>query len=708
MGKFNPEQYRVKVASNGKLDLEQYRVGASDSESGPSVGTTAVRQGIQAMSGGLSDEFAGGVEAAGRVVGLNGLGGPMKNISINDDGPTISGSELLNSYKKGRDIERGSLKEDQETNPGTTLAANIVGGIASPINKIAKGVGAVKAGATLGGVYGFGTSEADNVADIALDTGKGVVAGAAIGKVADKIGKAVAPTAASLAEKIRPAASKINKSEIMSAADRLGIKVTPGMLDDSGFVERLESSLAKSPGYLGQRVAEKQKAVTNALRDAVEESTKDATNLGPYQIGDKFKSGITAKVGERLDPISTVFDEVAQSTKFIPVSDRSKNAIINNITKLDSYTLTNGAGKPAQYVDMIGRIQNADQVKTVMTMLNADIKAAMGAEKQVLIAMKNKLGTLEENSITRSAIQQARDGGMRKTTGENIGKDIVGDLRGARTGYRELVGDLSELAENTRIKTNKGPSSFLDSVEEIPNERIQDKFFNVENNRSLINLKEKFPEQFDLLRQGKLKDIADASVDNSLNGQGKISAQKFLNEVRKLNPEAKEALFKDSVGRVGDIETVQKSLPKNFNPSGTASEATWQNAIYSNVKDIPNYLLYKGASSNLGKKIGSAVSDSSLDGIRDVSASAVKKITNPASRLSGAEVATKLPVKGFEKFANDGADKIIEHDPEFDSALLERVKKSKKGRDLLIRASDLKPGSKAMDKLFGEIKEEAY
>lgn len=64
--------------------------------------------------------------------------------------------------------------------------------------------------------------------------------------------------------------------------------------------------------------------------------------------------------------------------------------------------------------------------------------------------------------------------------------------------------------------------------------------------------------------------------------------------------------------------------------------------------------------------------------------------------------------KGFEKFANDGADKIIEHDPEFDSLLLERVKKSKKGRDLLIRASDLKPGSKAMDKLFGEIKEEAY
>ena len=82
--------------------------------------------------------------------------------------------------------------------------------------------------------------------------------------------------------------------------------------------------------------------------------------------------------------------------------------------------------------------------------------------------------------------------------------------------------------------------SFLDEVEKVPSETIQAKFFNVNNSRQLKSLQDKFPEQFDLLKQGKLKDIADAAIDFSQKGKGETNTANFLKEVRSLTPEFKK------------------------------------------------------------------------------------------------------------------------------------------------------------------------
>ena len=675
---------------------------------------TAVRQGLQGATGGFSDEIAGGVEAAGKMIGLKGLGGPMKNIERDPEGASFSLDDLKKAYEYGRNKEREALKLDSEVNPKTSFVANVAGGIASPINKVTKGMSAVKSGAVLGGVYGLGSSDADNVTDLALDTATGATVGAVLGKGADKLSKSIAPASENLASKISPAVVKKNQNEIIAAADRLGIKVTPGMLDDTEFVQRLEYTLANSPSILGQRVKRAQDQVVDKLRTSTSEATKEATNLTNYQVGDKFKSGVSSKVAERLDPISSVFDEVAQSTKSIPVSQKSKDAIVNNIQKIDEYSLTGGAGKPGQYVEMIGRLQNADQVKTAMTLLNKDIKAAQGAEKQVLIGIKNKLSKLEENSIMRAAVQQAREGGMRESTGKNIGSSIVGDLKDARAAYRQLLGDMGDVAESARIKTSKGPTAFLDAIESIPNERIQEKFFNADNFRQLSSLKDKFPEQFNLLRQGKLKDLADSTIDNTVNGQGKVSTQKFLNEVRKLSPEAKQMVLGDASKLVDDIQSVQSSLPKNFNPSGSGTQAGWKEMIASNIADIGKYTLYKGASSNLGKKVSKGASellDSPITKTsRDVTSSAVSRLNAPISRLSAADSVTKKnyvaenekPTKGPDKWVNVGAETLQQSGISEDQ--IEQLKKSKSGRDLLIEASDAKPNSKRIESVIKRIR----
>ena len=153
---------------------------------------------------------------------------------------------------------------------------------------------------------------------------------------------------------------------------------------------------------------------------------------------------------------------------------------------------------------MLGRAQNADQVKTMMTMLNSDIQAAQGAEKQVLMTIRSKLGNLEENSITRAAIAQAKEAGLRQSTGKKIGSEIVGELRDARQNYRGLMSDLSDTALDARLGKTYGPNGFIDKVEDLTNESMQKRFFNADNQRQLQNLAKNFPEEFELLRQGKL------------------------------------------------------------------------------------------------------------------------------------------------------------------------------------------------------------
>lgn len=701
----------LPVVSNGK---DEHRVSFNDlqlaeqdgfkpvltSTAKPSVITSAVRKGFQGLTSSFLDEGAGVVNAVLRAGGLENTVGPFENITFANDYPTAE--DLKNAYRAGRDDMRNALKTDSEVNPITSGVAEIGGAIVSPVNKLAKGMSLVKGGAVLGGVYGLGSSERESVGGNIADAALGAGTGALFGKVVDKLSKTIAPASQSLANKISPALEKKNTQEIIAAADRLGIKVTPGMLDDTGFVQRLEYTLANSPSLFGQSVARNQKAVLSKVDDAIVGATSEASNLTPYQIGDKFKSGLTAKVGERLDPIKTAFDNVADSTKAIGISDKSKEAIVRNIKQIPEVRLSGGKGKVGEYIDMISNIKTADDAKTVSSLLGAEIRAAEGKDKLVLMAIKDKVSTIESKSINRAALTTAKELGQRGDYGKQLGKEIITELKGARKGYQELASDLSSVAENTRVKFQGGPSAYLDRIEAIPNEKIQRSFFNTENLRQLENLKSKFPEEFGLLKQGKLQEIVENSMRPVSQGDAGVSSVKFINEVNKINPEAKKLLFGDAVKVLNDIETVQRSMPKNFNPSGTGSQIGWSEALYTNAKDVGNYALYKGASTNLGKKITTNLKTPDFTPIQKKLSGAIVKAQGPG--VIGSGMAASSGLKGIERWIAKGQDRVLEADTTIDPEFLKSYPQTKKEKDLLIRAGELKPSSQRINEVVDEIK----
>jgi len=633
---FDPDEFlrKTEPSKNG-FDPDEF-LKKTGPKNEPGVVDTAIMQGLQGATAGFLDEISGGVEALGRVAGVKGMGGEFRDLGLSEEGPTLDLDKLRQAYFEARDRKRAGLKAQSEAHPVTAIASNIAGAVASPANRLAKGLSMAKGGATLGSLNALGYSEADDASGVAGDIIKGAALGGGIGKVAEKALPAIQSVSKKVANASAPTMKKMDAEKILEAAKRMDVDLTPGYLDRGGFVERMESSLARSPSIFGQSVARQRQNIFDRMGDKMSSLVKPATGLSPYQVGEKVKSGITSRVHERLDPISAVFDEVLESTKHIPIAEKSKNAVIRNIKKSDLFRLTGGSGKLREYVDMVDRATSANDVKTIMTMLNKDIQAAQGAEKMALGAIKEKLSTLEKNSIMRAAIQAAKGSGK---SGESIGRGIVSDLRDARTAYRALAEDLTGVGEAARAKFKGGASQFLNAIDDIPSERVQDKLLSLGNKRQVDAIRRQFPDEFQLLREGRIKEIADAATERAMGGGERLSVQKFLNQVRKLEPEAKELLFPGGGQVIDDIATLYSNTPRNFNPSGTASERAWQDIIGSNIADAVRYPIYKAASTGLGDQVGRGLM-SVPNPARAYAASpqAVQNLVGQASATSKSEI----------------------------------------------------------------------
>lgn len=189
---------------------------------------------------------------------------------------------------------------------------------------------------------------------------------------------------------------------------------------------------------------------------------------------------------------------------------------------------------------------------------------------------------------------------------------------------------------------------------------------------------------------------------------------KKLNEARKaygLNRQTEKLLTK-KVGKEGagigtkvnwTVDPVRfgASLVKKVAPSADATSAIILDRISSIVKNAP------GSFGNFAGILKSA----EQAGPQHLAAMhAILEKTNPEYRQiiqKAASTNDQPPTKGPDKWANDGLKKIIDHDGTdafSDPELVKKMMDSKKGKELLIKASDLKPNSKAMEDVVGKIR----
>lgn len=603
------------------------------------TGNVGIHQFLQGATGNFSDEIAGGVEAVGKAAGVDGMGQTFSDVGLSEEGPTLDWEILRDAYKNARDKKRNLYKKQQEKNPVESGIAGVAGAVLSPINKLAKGMSLTKGGALLGGINAAGVTEKEDLVGQAVDTGTGAVIGAGLGYGLEKAAPYVAKLtgqARDLFNKFIRNNPKANADEIVNAAKALGSNATPGMLTEGGMIPRLEQSLSESPSMWGQSVKNKLDDVYTKSQGAIDEMTEGATGLSPFALGEKAKGNMSLKVAEDLTPSSMVFNEIAEQTKNVPLSKAGIKAIQRNIENLDAVRVAGLSGKPAYYHERIGNLKSVDDLKQLGTLLDADMRSSNGAERKILQAIKEKIRDAEEANISRAAIEMSK--ATKSNTPVAAGRDMVADLKGARAEYAQKMGGYRELSENSRLGNFQGSAGFLDNIDSVKSENFADKLFNVENEAGLKSLQNQFPEAYEMLKGGALKDFKDAVMMGD-----KSSMAKFRTQFSKLNPESKSRLFGDMVSKGDAVSTLANNMPKNFNPSGTASQNMWnKEAIASNITDIPRYAYYKLLTSDKAQKIGKSLVDSS-EQMRQFAAQSPQGFANFVTQLEQKSGALEAP-----------------------------------------------------------------
>lgn len=471
--------------------------------------------------------------------------------------------------------------------------------------------------------------------DIAVDpltyVGGGAAKGIASGEAASTASKL-----ASLAEKKIPgmpftageiiglaneSTIPVDAAKVSAAAERLGTKATPGMLSGSPTLRGLESSLHQEPSLAGIPIRKSVEKVRGAVQKSVEQIAADTTAFTKFEAGEAIKNGMTTSLAERYKPIAEQFEKLRGFTKDIPVAEVDKASIAKNIVNHPDVLLTPNetwAVKARNYADNIANnVKTADDVKRLRTLVGNELKLATKNERAVLGNIYDKLTGLEERTIKKAAVAQAASG----SEGRAIGKQMIGELRGAKKGYKEMMGSVEDISKATGIKSSKTIENFLEAVDNVPSEQLVDKVFKVNDLKSLGIIEKEFPNEFKLMRQAKIKSLVESSQV-----KGVLDPKKFINNLKDMGPEALQKIFGTGASsKLEDVKTVINAIPDKIGPSGTPQGEAFKNIL--NIKDQ-----LEGA----GKlKLYQKLSNPTVP-IQDVSAVSPSKLYQTYNQVKGA------------------------------------------------------------------------
>jgi len=486
-------------------------------------------------------------------------------------------TEILDDKPNLNVTGRGLLKGAIESLP---IAGSMFGGaagFASPVPGgalLGSGLGAAGGEALkqIGEKYLLGEDAKElpeRIKDIGMEGlygAAGEAGGQIIGKGIQAAGKGLIkarPTKIN-AEAIEQAMDELSKSRITSDADQRIVKATRGMLSPDRIEQGIESSLEQSPTIAGALTRKRTQPVYNLAKDTGEALFKETPNLQPSDVGYEFKQGLRSEIESRVKPIKNVYDKIQESTQFIEVNPKSLDRVSNNIINSEPFKSSPGYSMANLTASDLKNVKNVDQLKTLRSNIGKRLSNPNldGAEKATLNLMYGKLSNLEQNTIMREAIKQARTG----PEGQKIGSQLVGELKDANKNYKSVMEDLKLLGRESGVESRVNSiDNFLNKVDQIPDEKIVDTFFKPSNRQSLLNLEKLNPEGFESLKQSKLNTIR---LNSEFKGQ--IDPAKLVRNLKDMEHDTRVVLFgEEGANNINHMKTVIDSLPNKMGPSGT-------------------------------------------------------------------------------------------------------------------------------------------
>lgn len=448
----------LPVVSNGK---ETHRVSYSDLGLAVKDGynplfsndisqlESGLRGAAQGATFNLADEITGGLEA-------------IKDVTLTDN----KLSDLPNLYTKHRDESREAYKQAEETNPGSFLTGNLIGGVGTALAMPASAAtlaGRAAQAAGIGAVMGYGANENRDelLKDMALNAGLGAVSVPVIEGIGSVAKKGLQKASDFVDDKLLPG---IGKS--VAGVDE---KATTNYLQNSKDVNKANSLGELADSVLNQ--SDDSSVLNEMKKKVIEQSSDDWNTLGRntsinkndlLAVGDDFVNKIlkgkdgsftrTQATGADADALKAIYKELdnIQNAYGDSISEADLKSIIQSMQKKAFGSDTYSQEKMQQLSGVFNNIlKNGNNNYADSVAKTADTTQALNQIKSVFQNRQNpenydKFNKTVKNLINKdemSAANQAVEK-IQEHTGYNLRKDIVdswtkqqfekGDTNGSR------------------------------------------------------------------------------------------------------------------------------------------------------------------------------------------------------------------------------------------------------------------------------------
>lgn len=529
-------------------------------------------------------------------------------------GATLGGSDIAET-KLGiatPEAVKGRMEENPATGfissglGGAALIAG-TGGLAAPAEALAGGAGlgaTALAGAGEGALFGAGSSVTDyalgdpnlNAEKVLTNIGLGSVLGVGANLlghgIESMIGKsgAVKGTAAeAIKDEIESgnrAAETVDKlsttegiepdnEKLMKAAQDLDLPVYNGMVTQDQWIKRAEDALINgAPTYSGIK---RQKLYQQA-HDSVNKIIQDLVPESPYTqatAGQAVQDGLIQKISAERDPINELYSTIKETTKDVPLSDRSAPAIARNILAMPEVTQTPNSPQARLARSVAENILNAKTVEDIAfqkTAVKGMANSTIPAERRIAAILTDKLNEWEESSVRRYANrlasnlskQDAETQANMQSVVDRI-QNLLPQIKEAKAKYAPFIEDVKKLAGELGKSKIHGPQDALDFIQGLDFEQLTNRLTKKGNSQFRTWFAEKFPQEMSVLREYQKNALREAASKT-----GEFSPKMFFNRLDNLEPEIQKSIFfPEELKKLKNAQTYFQKFPKAFNPSGT-------------------------------------------------------------------------------------------------------------------------------------------
>lgn len=438
--------------------------------------------------------------------------------------------------------------------------------------------------------------------------------------------------------------------ELRRIGEENGLPVLEGMTSASSLVQKAESSLIHSQGSM---VADARRALYdqgyNSAVGIMDGITGANNQFSKAELGSYMKDGLIREIEAQSAPVEQMYKMIKEKSQIIPIEPKLLEGAKAEIAKMPELRISSnfpGGQLVKNVLNSLENVKTADDLKVLMSDLNVPWTAS-SKEKFLAGTLREKLSNLMDDSVERFAYDSAGTSEVQRQV-----TDLIAQRKAANSRYKELMGDVGQLAEKLGKGRIHGVQDAVNFIKEgVTPEEVVQKLFSKKDSEFLKFFSKRFPQQMEALKEYQKSELREAASKT-----GVFSPKVYFNNINKLEPEIKSTLFsKVESKKLNDMETYLRSFPKDHNPSGTAHmmdlKGRWGQVAGG-----------AGAGFTIAGPIGAAVGAGLGYASNEIRDAAIQKFITAARNfpeMQGAQKLAQATIRGW-KAANNGVKAVFD------------------------------------------------